>query len=263
VFTPSSGMTVSVGTGTIGLIAIGRIGEKLKNKEILDVTIVPCSEDLKKKCISLGIPVSSLSDVSAIDIAISGADEIDPSLNMIKGKTGSLLREKMVEQAAKSVILLIDDSKLTRKLGPGAPLAVEVIPYSHQHIRKKIESLPSLSGCRAILRRGNINNNKSDGMDVSVTDNGNYIIDIFFNDPIKNIEKVANDLNSIVGVVEHGLFMRTPYTLIISDNKAVVHTLEKLDNDFWFDLLIPKSPLDREALDNRDPIINNINNKDN
>ena len=164
-----SNMNISVSTGSIGLFSISRLSQKLKNKELTDINVVPCSEDIKKKCISLGIPVCSLSDIPTLDLAITGADEIDQSMTMIKGKTGSFVREKMVEQAAKFVIVLIDDSKLTRGLGPGAPLPVEIVPFSHQHVRKKIESLSSLQGCRAVLRRGNINNNKSDGINISIS----------------------------------------------------------------------------------------------
>eukprot|EP01037_Dinobryon_pediforme_P019623 gene19623-20073_t len=118
--TLGSGMNLAVGTGSTGSIVIDRVSTKLKSQVLSNIRIIPGSEEMKRICISLGIPVCSIDDVTTIHLAIVGADEVDPSLAMLKGRTGSFLREKMLEQAANIVVVAVDDSKLARKLGFGA-----------------------------------------------------------------------------------------------------------------------------------------------
>eukprot|EP01036_Dinobryon_divergens_P023999 gene23999-32404_t len=252
-----SGMNVGVGTGSTGSIVVNIVAAKLRDHTLTDVVIVPGSEELKRNCISLGIPVCSIDDVAVVHLAIVGADEVDSSLAMVKGRTGCFLREKMIEKAANTVIVAVDDSKLTRKLGAGSPLPVEIVPFSHRFTLRQIESLSSLRGCRANVRVGNIGNMISDGEMIAVTDNGNYIVDIYFDRPIQDPASIARELEAVIGVVSHGLFLDSTTILLVADNKGV-HTIKNggniLDEETLWTNTTMKLPLEREALDNRQPL---------
>lgn len=253
-----SGMNVGVGTGSTGNIVIKMVATKLRDRTLTDVVIVPGSEELKRICISLGVPTCSIDDVAIVHIAIVGADEVDSSFAMVKGRTGCFLREKMIEKAANTVIVAVDDSKLTRKLGTGSPLPVEIVPFSHRFTLRQIESLSSLRGCRASVRVGNIGNMISDGEMIAVTDNGNYIVDIYFDRPIQDPFAIAKELEAVSGVVGHGLFLDHSKTiLLVADNKGV-HTIKNggdfLDEETLWTSTAMKLPLEREALDNRQPL---------
>ena len=102
----------------------------------------------------------TLNEKSRLDVAIDGADDVDPQLCLVKGGGGALLREKMVEVMADKFICIVDESKLSKGLGPNFPLPVEITPFCYEHTRKVIENLPSVKGCRAVLRKGSVINNK-------------------------------------------------------------------------------------------------------
>merc|ERR1712087_131536 len=122
------------------------------------------------------------------------------------GGGGAHFREKIVEMCAKKFIVIVDDSKLCDGLGPGFPVPVEIVPFAHQHTIRQIAKLPALAGCEPKLRMGSASNNKVDGDTVAVTDNGNYIVDLQFKEPLKDPCAAGEQLKSLVGVVEHGLF---------------------------------------------------------
>jgi ribose 5-phosphate isomerase A len=149
----------------------------------------------------LGIPLASLEDVDALDVAIDGADEVDTNLELVKGRGGALLREKMVELNATTFVVIVDDSKHVSQLGASKDaMPVEVVPFCWQFNRRKIESLPEVAGCTAKRREEN--------GEPYVTDNGNYIVDLYFDGKyIEDPNAAARALNSLVGVVEHGLFL--------------------------------------------------------
>ena len=100
----------------------------------------------------------------------------------------------------------MDESKLCDGLGPGFPLPVEITPFCHEHTIRTIAALPSCAGCDAVLRMGSSSSNKPDGDEIAITDNGNYIVDLHFKEPIKDAPKMAAELKNTVGVVDHGLF---------------------------------------------------------
>lgn len=110
----------------------------------------------------------------------------------LSDKGGALLREKMVEVVSDKFICIVDESKLSKGLGPGFPLPVEITPFCFEHTRRLVESLPSVKGCKAVLRMGSVANNKNDGPNIAVTDNGNYIIDLFFTEPISDVALVGS-----------------------------------------------------------------------
>ena len=95
----------------------------------------------------------------------------------------------------------VDESKLTDGLGPGFPVPVEITPFCHEHTMRQVASLPSCEGCKPVLRMGSSSNNQVDGDEIAVTDNGNYIVDLHFTEPIKDARKMAEDIKKVVGVV--------------------------------------------------------------
>jgi ribose 5-phosphate isomerase A len=98
---------------------------------------------------------------------------------------------------------------------------VEIVPFCHEHTTRVVEALPSLKGCRAVLRRGNVSNNKADGTGIAITDNGNYIIDLYFDNCLQDITSAAKDLTNTVGVVEHGLFVNMASAIILANTSEV------------------------------------------
>ena len=169
----TSGMIVGLGTGSTAKYAVERVGEKLKSGELKDILAIPTSVRTKEQAESLGIPLVTLNTHSKLDVAIDGADEVDPDLNLTKGGGGALLREKMVEIMADKFIVIVDESKLTDGLGPGFPVPVEITPFCHEHTMREVAALPSCEGCNPVLRMGSSSSNKMDGDNIAVTDNGN------------------------------------------------------------------------------------------
>lgn len=241
-----SGMVVGLGTGSTAFFAVERVGQKLKSGELKNIICIPTSERTKEQALSLGIPLATLNEESQLDVAIDGADDVDKGLNLIKGGGGALLREKMVEAASGKFICIVDESKLSSKgLGPGFPLPVEITPFCHEHTRRVIEGLSSIKGkiqiilsilsalcsylysvfqppgCKAVLRMGSSANNKRDGDNIAVTDNGNYIVDLFFTEPIKDVEAAAKELKRTVGVVEHGIFEGMTTAVIVAGKDGI------------------------------------------
>ena len=207
----TSGMVVGLGTGSTAYFAVERVGQKLKSGELKDIICIPTSERTREQAESLNIPLCTLNEKSTLDVAIDGADAVDPEFSLVKGGGGALLREKMVEVMAKKFICIVDDTKLCKGLGPSFPLPVEITPFCHMHTLRTIAALPELKGCEARLRTGDCSNNKPDGDKPAVTDNGNYIVDLIFKENIKDVPAAAKALKNTVGVVDHGLFVGMTY----------------------------------------------------
>ena len=228
-----SGMVVGLGTGSTAYFAVERVGQKLKSGELKDIVCIPTSERTKEQALSLGIPLCTLNEKSKLDVAIDGADEVDPALCLVKGGGGALLREKMVEAMADKFICIVDESKLCKALGPGFPLPVEITPFCHEHTLRVVQSLPSVAGCKAVLRMGSISNNKNDGDNIAVTDNGNYIVDLFFTSPIKDASKAAEELKNTVGVVDHGIFAGMTTAVIVAGKTGIRVAGEGGEKPWW------------------------------
>merc|ERR1719331_919419 len=217
----SSGMVVGLGTGSTAYYAVERVGQLLKEGTLKDIIAIPTSIRTKEQAEELGIPLGTLDTNSVLDVAIDGADEVDPDLNLVKGGGGALLREKMFEVCAKKFIVIVDETKLCDGLGPGFPVPVEITPFCHMHTLRLVGALPSLAGCTPVLRMGSSSSNKPDGDEIAVTDNGNYIVDLEFTEPIKDVPKAASELKNTVGVVDHGLFIGMSTAVIIAGSDGV------------------------------------------
>ncbi len=193
------GMTIGLGTGSTALLAIEKIG--LRVKEGLQIKAVATSKNSENLAMQSGIPLIPFSEIAEIDIAIDGADEVDQQHNLIKGGGGALLREKIIAANSKRFIVIVDESKLVNELGR-FPLPVEIVPFASNLTLKKLRELK----CGARIRMANGEN--------FITDNGNLIVDCDF-EKIADPENLNIQIHLIPGVVETGLFMHTMVSLII------------------------------------------------
>lgn len=216
-----SGTVIGLGTGSTAYFAVERVGQLLKSQVLRDIIAVPTSRRTREQAESLGIPLTTLDEHSHLDVAIDGADEVDPDLNLVKGGGGALFREKIVEKCADKLIVIVDESKMCDGLGPGFPVPVEIVPFCHEHTIRQIAALPALAGCEAVLRLGDASSNKRDGDAPAVTDNGNYIVDLEFKSPIEDVEAAAEQLKNTVGVVEHGFFIGMTSACIIAGKDGI------------------------------------------
>jgi ribose 5-phosphate isomerase A len=186
------GMAVGLGTGTTSVMFIKALGERVKAG--LKIRCVASSDASAELGRSLGMDVVSLAELPELDVYIDGADEVGPGLTLIKGGGGALLREKIVASAAKRFVVVVDESKVVDTLGR-FPLPVEVIKMALPLVQARLEALE----LAPTLRK------HKDGS-VYLTDEGNYILDCACG-AIEDPEVTAAEIRSIVGVVEHGLFL--------------------------------------------------------
>ena len=182
---------------------------------LTNIVCVPTSVATQQQAESLGIPLATLDEVPKLDVAIDGADEVDPALNVVKGRGGALLREKMVEMASDSFVCIVDETKLVSGLG-GSKLAmpVEIVQFCWKYNLERLRSLEEVAGCEAKLRM--------DGDAPYVTDNSNYIVDLYFEEPIKDSYAAAKAISALEGVVDHGLFLDMVTTCIIAGSDGVI-----------------------------------------
>jgi ribose 5-phosphate isomerase A len=190
-----NGMIVGLGTGTTAAYLVNELGRRVA-EEGLRFTGVPTSERTAEQARSLGIPLATLADIKEIDLTIDGADEVQlGTLALIKGHGGALLREKIVASASKRMAVIVDETKLVKRLGGTLAVPVEVVPFGWEATARKLRAI----GAGAELRPG-VDDKPY------VTDGGHYILDCAFG-LIADPKKIARELDETVGVVEHGLFL--------------------------------------------------------
>ncbi|HEY9705182.1 MAG TPA: ribose-5-phosphate isomerase RpiA [Allocoleopsis sp.] len=209
-----SNTIVGLGTGSTTAYAIQYIGERLKSGELTNIKGVPTSFQAEVLAKEYGIPLTTLDAIDKIDIAIDGADEVDPHKNLIKGGGAAHTREKVVDALADRFIVVVDGGKLVDKLGSTFLLPVEVIPMAITPVMRKIEALGGKPQLRmGIKKAGPV-----------ITDQGNMVVDVKF-DHIDNPGELEKTLNNIPGVLENGLFVGvTDLVLVgeIKDGKVIV-----------------------------------------
>jgi len=199
-----SGMVVGLGTGSTTAFAVIRIGELLKSGDLKNIVGIPTSIRTEKLAGEWDIPLCGLEDQPAIDVTIDGADEVDPDLNLIKGGGGALLREKVVAQASRQNIIIVDESKLSPRLGTRWALPVEVIPFAV----KTAENFLKSQGAAVSLRL-------DDNGRPYQTDQNNFILDANFGE-MADPYGLAARLNERAGIVEHGLFLDLASDVIVA-----------------------------------------------
>jgi ribose 5-phosphate isomerase A len=205
------GMVIGLGGGSTAVLALYKIAELLKSGELKNILGIPCSTVIEKAAIESGIPLTTLGVHPVIDLTIDGADEVDPNFNLVKGGGGALLREKIVAQASKREIIIVDDSKLSPIIGTHWPLPIEVIPYGWK------AQLPFLEGLG-----GKPKIRLSDSGEHYLTDQGNYILDCAFG-AIDNPVMLNEILNERAGIVEHGLFIDLATDIIVASDEGIQH----------------------------------------
>ncbi|RUA16645.1 MAG: ribose 5-phosphate isomerase A [Clostridia bacterium] len=204
-------MIVGLGTGSTTAFFVHYLGEALQQGRLKNITGVPTSERTAQQARELGIPLTTLDDVSKLDLAVDGADEVDPDLNLIKGLGKALLREKMVEIHTHHFWVIVDESKRVQRLGEHVPLPVEIVQFAAQ---TTVRWLNTLEDCRAELWR------QENGAPW-VTDNGNFLARCWFPHGISDPERLAATLAARPGVVEHGLFLNMASGVIIAGKEGV------------------------------------------
>ena len=212
-----SGSIVGLGTGSTTAFAIQFIGERLAAGEITDVVGIPTSFQASVLAKKHGIPLTTLDEAPRIDIAIDGADEVDPQQNLIKGGGAAHTREKVVDGLAERFVVVVDSSKLVDKLGSTFALPVEVLPMAVAPVTRALTAL----GGAPELRMG-VN---KDGP--VITDQGNMVLDVKFTG-IDNPVELEKTINNIPGVLENGLFVGLADEVLIGeviDGKASVRTM--------------------------------------
>ncbi|HAX80796.1 MAG TPA: ribose 5-phosphate isomerase A [Cyanobacteria bacterium UBA11372] len=201
-----SGSIVGLGTGSTTAYAIQYIGERLQSGELKDIVGIPTSFQAEVLARQYGIPLTTLDVVDHIDIAIDGADEVDPQLNLIKGGGAAHTREKIVDCLAEQFIVVVDSSKLVDKLGSIFAVPIEVLPLAYAPVMRAVEKL----GGKPELRMGV----KKAGP--VITDQGNMVIDAKF-DNIDDPAGLEKTLNNIPGVLENGLFIGVTNLVLVGE----------------------------------------------
>ncbi len=213
------GMVVGLGVGTTASFAVQRIAQLVREGKLADMLGIPCSVEVEQEARLMDIPLTTLEDHPFIDITIDGADEVDVHFNLIKGGGGALLREKIVAQASKREVIVVDEEKLSPLLGTRWVLPVEVIPFGWGSQAIFLESL----GARVTRRQ-------TDRGTPFITDQGNIILDCSFG-PIEQPAALAEQLIQRVGIVEHGLFLGLATDLIVAGKDGIQHQRARTAHD--------------------------------
>jgi ribose 5-phosphate isomerase A len=205
------GMCLGLGSGSTSAYFVDLLGERWQKGDLPHIRGVPTSQSTAERARQWGIPLTTLSEIDSLDLAVDGADEVDPALNLIKGLGRALLREKIIEIHTRQLIVIVDESKLVQRLGSRGPLPVEIVRFeAHSHVRW----LNSL-GCRA--------EQWFDDGEPVVTDNDNFLALCHFEDVggIPDVIHLARKLEARPGIVEHGLFLGMAKLVIVAGEKGV------------------------------------------
>ncbi|MBW6473918.1 MAG: ribose-5-phosphate isomerase RpiA [Anaerolineaceae bacterium] len=216
-----SGMIVGLGSGSTASLALQILANKLKDGTLQHIHAIPSSVQIEQQAKHLGIPLTTLEEHGKIDLTIDGADEVDEDLYLIKGGGGALLREKIVAQASRRVVIIVDESKWSKRIGFKWPVPIEVLPFGWGSQALFLEEL----GAKWKLRK------KTDGSNY-LTDQGNYILDSNFGaieEPLKLSELLANR----AGIIEHGLFIDLTDDLIMVGERGSQHLKKNKLPKIW------------------------------
>ena len=216
-----NGMILGLGSGSTAALMIEALALKIKSGEIKDVVGVTTSFQGEVLANQLGIPLTSLSSVSEIDLAIDGADEVDPNFQLIKGGGACHVQEKLVAALAKKFIVVVDSSKLVEKLNLDFKLPVEVLPSAWKQVQKTLGKYGGEGDLRMAQKKAG----------PVVTDQGNLILDLLFENGIDDPDSLESQINNIPGVLENGLFINLTDEVLVGkvDNKEVgVESLNKI-----------------------------------
>ena len=216
-----SGMILGLGSGSTAALMIKSLADEIHSGKLQDIRGVATSFQSEVLALELDIQLIHLASVSKIDLAIDGADEVDQGFQLIKGGGAGHVREKLVASKADQLLIVVDESKLVKKLNQFFPLPVEVLPNAWKQVQEVISEMNSSSALRMATKKAG----------PVVTDQGNLILDVLFNDGIKNPKEIEMSINNIPGVLENGLFVDlTDKVLVgkIEKNIPVVYSPSKV-----------------------------------
>jgi len=217
-----SNMVVGLGSGSTAAIMIKTLANKIKSGELKKIRGVPTSFQSEVLALELGIPLIDLVSVSQIDLAIDGADEVDPHYQLIKGGGACHVREKLVASKASKLLIVVDQTKLVKNLNEIFPLPVEVLPSAWKQVKDVIEKMDAKCDLRMAEKKAG----------PVVTDEGNLILDVLFNGGINQPKEVEQQINNIPGVLENGLFVDLTHKVLVGkveNNLTVVYSPERVN----------------------------------
>lgn len=203
------GMILGLGTGSTVYYFLNKLSEVIKEGKVKNIFGIPTSKETESLATELGIPLTGLNENPKINLTVDGADEVDENLNAIKGGGGALLREKIIAQASERLVLIVDESKLSKNIGEKFFVPVEVIPMALVVENNYLKSIGAETKIR-LDKTGNY----------YITDEGNYIIDAKF-ESIPDPVKTGALLNSRAGIVEHGMFLDIVNEVIAATKKGI------------------------------------------
>ena len=216
-----SGMILGLGSGSTAALMIESLAGEIRSGKLQNIRGVATSFQSEVLALQLDIPLIDLASVSQIDLAIDGADEVDPRFNLIKGGGACHVREKLVASKANKLLIVVDETKLVQNLNKSFPLPVEVLPNAWKQVQEIISKMNGSSTLRmATQKAGPV-----------VTDQGNLVLDVLFNEGIENPKDIEMVINNIPGVLENGLFVDlTDKVLVgkIENSNPVVKSLSKV-----------------------------------
>ena len=192
-----SGMVLGLGSGSTAALMIKSLADEIRLGKLQNIRGVATSFQSEVLALELNIPLIDLASVSQIDLAIDGADEVDPGFQLIKGGGACHVREKLVASKADKLLIVVDETKLVQNLNLSFPLPVEVLPNAWKQVQEVISEMNGSSSLRMATKKAG----------PVVTDQGNLILDVLFNDGIKNPKDIEMTINNIPGVLENGLFV--------------------------------------------------------
>jgi len=212
-----SDMIIGLGSGSTAALMIKSLADEIRLGKLQNIRGVATSFQSEVLALELDIPLIDLASVSQIDLAIDGADEVDPGFQLIKGGGACHVSEKLVASKADQLLIVVDETKLVQNLNQSFPLPVEVLPNAWKQVQEVISEMNGSSSLRMATKKAG----------PVVTDQGNLILDVLFNDGIKNPKDIEMTINNIPGVLENGLFVDlTDKVLVgkIENNTPVVYS---------------------------------------
>lgn len=209
------GYAVGLGSGSTIADGIAEMAIMMKERN-LKALFIPTSHQIELAAVKHGLKLGLLTEYPEPDLAIDGADQVDEQLNLIKGGGAALMREKVVDASARRLLIVVDERKLVKRLGEQPPLPLEVLPFAHRAVMRKISKL----GGKTALREG------KGKVGPIITDNGNFILDSDFG-PISDPQTLERQLKSIPGIIETGLFIDMAHSVYVARKDGSVQVLER------------------------------------